>query len=508
MTPRTARIASLLALVPIAGALIGFGMNRSEAPLAPMPRLRIDPQRIAVAGFSSGAVMAQQFHLAFSDKLVGAVLLSGPPYGCAQGSLDLALSRCIKGEPEAPDAAVLAREVQQRAARGELASLDGLAGDRVLALHGKSDTLVATEVARASLGIYEALPQAASMQLRWDGGGDFAHVWPTTAAGGDCNATAPPYIGRCGRDLAQGAMQVLFDAPSQPAATATGELALVGMPALPDGAGTSLDEAAFLYRPARCTGGNTCGLLIAFHGCEQERLRIGDAFARDSGFNRWADAHDVVVLYPQARSTYMPLNPKACWDWWGYSGPDYDTRSGRQLRAVAAAAAALGAPIDRRERCAGAECRGRHRRRAALARPAVRGGVVGRAPAAPAGAPLGRRLRALPRRLLHQLDLLRHGDAGRAFRLAAAADIRRHHPALRFRHRCAAAPGARGTRASQQLDRRPHRHAPGQELLARRGGHRGRAARHGALHRAAAEGRGDELQPAHARQRRERRALG
>jgi len=346
MTLRTSRIVLLLALLPIAAALIGFGLNRSEASLAAMPRLRIDPQRIAVAGFSSGAVMAQQFHLAFSDKLVGAVLLSGPPYGCAEGSLDLALSRCMKGEPQPPDAAALARQVQQRVARGELAPLDGLAGDRVLALHGKSDMLVATAVARASLGIYEALPQAASMHLHWDGDGDFAHVWPSTTAGGDCNATAPPYIGHCGRDLAQEAMQAMFDAPRQPAAAATGELTLVGMPALSDGDATSLDEAAVLYRPARCAGENACGLLLVFHGCEQERARIGDTFARDSGFNRWADAHDVVVLYPQARSTYLPLNPKACWDWWGYSGPDYDTRSGRQLRAVAAAAAALGAPFD------------------------------------------------------------------------------------------------------------------------------------------------------------------
>jgi poly(3-hydroxybutyrate) depolymerase len=66
---------------------------------------------------------------------------------------------------------------------------------------------------------------------------------------------------------------------------------------------------------------------------------------RDSGLNRWADVHDVVVLYPQTRATYMPLNPKACWDWWGYSGPDYDTRKGVQLRAIANMAAALGAPL-------------------------------------------------------------------------------------------------------------------------------------------------------------------
>jgi poly(3-hydroxybutyrate) depolymerase len=345
MKPRTTRILLLLTVASIAAPLIGYGLNRPD-PLAPMPRVVIDPQRIAVAGFSSGAVMAQQFHLAFSDRLTGAVLLSGPPYQCAEGSLELALSRCMKGEPQPPDARTLAGRVQQRAAHGELAPLGGLTADRVLALHGQADTLVAEPVARAALALYEALPQAASMQLRWDGAGDFAHVWPSADAGGECSKTAPPYIGRCGRDLAGDAMRALFDAPRHEPEPASGELALVQMPALADGSDALLDDGAFLYRPARCTAADACGLLIVFHGCEQERARIGDAFARDSGFNRWADAHAVVVLYPQARSTYMPLNPKACWDWWGYSGPDYDTRSGRQLRAVAAAAAALGAPFD------------------------------------------------------------------------------------------------------------------------------------------------------------------
>ena len=217
-----------------------------------------------------------------------------------------------------------------------------------MVLHGRGDALVAPAVARAALALYEALPVGGEMTLRWDGEGDFAHVWPTLDRGGDCSTTASPYLGRCARDLAGEAMQFLFDAPRRaPGDASSGELQSVQLDSFdPEGADPYMDALGYFYRPARCTGATACGLLLVFHGCEQERARIGDTFARDSGFNRWADAHDVVVLYPQARSTYLPLNPKACWDWWGYSGPDYDTRSGRQLRAVAAAAAALGAPFD------------------------------------------------------------------------------------------------------------------------------------------------------------------
>ncbi|MBK8123474.1 MAG: hypothetical protein IPK54_07960 [Dokdonella sp.] len=35
---------------------------------------------------------------------------------------------------------------------------------------------------------------------------------------------------------------------------------------------------------------------------------------------RWDDVYGTVVLYPQTRSSYLPLNPKARWDWWGYPG--------------------------------------------------------------------------------------------------------------------------------------------------------------------------------------------
>ena len=32
--------------------------------------------------------------------------------------------------------------------------------------------------------------------------------------------------------------------------------------------------------------------------------------------------------------TGLTANPKGCWDWWGYSGPDYFRREGQQMQAV------------------------------------------------------------------------------------------------------------------------------------------------------------------------------
>src|SRR4051794_18564381 len=71
---------------------------------------------------------------------------------------------------------------------------------------------------------------------------------------------------------------------------------------------------------------------------------IHDRFFRDAGYNAFADANHVVVLYPQATSwrrltdpSGLIANPEGCWDWWGYAGDDaYFTRDGKQMRAVRA----------------------------------------------------------------------------------------------------------------------------------------------------------------------------
>jgi poly(3-hydroxybutyrate) depolymerase len=310
---------------------------------APLPKLAIDSDRIAVAGFSSGAAMAQQVHLAYSDRMIGAALLAGPPYHCAQGKLDLALGPCMKAQPQAPDAAALATVVRERAGT-RLAPLEGLAGDRVLVLHGSRDPLVAAPVARAQHALYEALAQP--MSLEFDGAGEFSHVFTTAGEGGDCSALAAPYLAACGNDIAGRMMQSLFGAPPDAPRAAAGRLvAFDQTPFAAAGREPSLADTGYLYVPPRCAAGEVCGLLIVFHGCEQNADAIGEAFVRGAGFDRWADVHGVAVLYPQTRSSYLPLNPKACWDWWGYTGPDYDTRDGAQVAWVANAVAALGAPL-------------------------------------------------------------------------------------------------------------------------------------------------------------------
>ena len=53
------------------------------------------------------------------------------------------------------------------------------------------------------------------------------------------------------------------------------------------------------------------------------RKYINDDYIRHGGYNEVADLNDIIILYPQAIKTEVPVNPEGCWDWWGYTGVTY-----------------------------------------------------------------------------------------------------------------------------------------------------------------------------------------
>jgi poly(3-hydroxybutyrate) depolymerase len=315
----------------------------ADEPAAPaLPVLSIDPARVAVAGVSSGAYMATQVHLALNARVHGAALLSGGPYGCARGDLQTALDGCMVPKVAPPDVTKLAATVRERAVAGSIDPLSAFAGDRVWIFHGARDATVAPAMGAAAADLYRAV--APAVPVLTDFAREIGHVLPTIDAGADCIEGGTPWLGRCGFDAASAALIALFDAaPADPALPAQGQGQTVAFDQrrlFAADADPQLADEGFIYIPPQCAGG-TCGLLLVFHGCQQSATQIGRSFVDAGGFNRGADAASVVVVYPQTRASWMPLNPKACWDWWGYTGADYDTRNGAQIRFVAALLDAL-----------------------------------------------------------------------------------------------------------------------------------------------------------------------
>ncbi len=285
----------------------------------------IDRSRITVSGVSSGAYMAGQLHVAYSDVFSGAGMIAGGPYACAQGDLATALGPCLKGG----DIDVAALLEKARAAQDDngIAPLTNLSDDTAWLFHSPTDPVVSPDTTAASIEFYESV---GSTVVAVD---DVAviHGFPTLDSGVACDAFESPYVNACGYDAA-GLLLSALGAGVDPAETAGGTLEIVPV----DGAGDAeMLDYAYLYVPESCAAANACGVHVALHGCVQSAEAVDDAFATLAGYNRWADSNDLLVLYPQVESSAMaPLNPNGCWDWWGYTGDDYATRSASQMTAI------------------------------------------------------------------------------------------------------------------------------------------------------------------------------
>ncbi len=303
-----------------------------------LPALQLAP-KLSVSGLSSGGYMANQFHLAFSDKVTGAGIIAAGPYGCAQNSLPVALEHCFNKDSSAPDLAKAAALLQQQAEAGTIAPLSNLKDSPVFLLHGSADKTVHAKVSDALATQYQQL--GAKVQYVSDKA--FGHNFPTANAGAGCELSEAPYLGACGYDAAGALLKHLYTDLKAKVDKTSGQLLILQQQELAGETASTLGDTGYLYVPTSCTKGSTCTLHISFHGCKQYAGAVGDAYAKGTGLNEWADSNNMVVLYPQTEKSAMaPFNPNGCWDWWGYTDANYANQQGPQIKAVMALAKAIG----------------------------------------------------------------------------------------------------------------------------------------------------------------------
>lgn len=316
-------LATAFAVLVLAGA----------AASQPLPSFDADLGRVTVSGLSSGAYMAGQFHVAFSELVDGAGIVAGGPYDCADGTITLALFRCMATTFGAPNPGRLVERAEDRAARGEIDPLAGLAADRVYVFSGTEDETVWPRVAATVDDFYRlaGVPDAAIAVSDTLPAG---HAFVTETEGGACAVSEPPFVNDCDEDQAGAILEQLSGPLAPPAARPDGRLIAFDQATfLPAPTTHGMAETGFAYVPTACDGGG-CGVHVVFHGCRQTAGLVGDAVTARAGYNRWADSNRLIMLYPQAEASNG--NQKGCWDWWGYDDALYATRDGRQVRAVRA----------------------------------------------------------------------------------------------------------------------------------------------------------------------------
>lgn len=297
--------------------------------------------------------MAGQFHFAHSDIVVGAGIVAGGPYGCAESvfrglaptwSVALAqnLNRAINGctgtamaSLGVPDVSRLERRASDRAETDKIDPLIGLAGDRVYLFAGKADRTVAPALVRKAAELYGA-SGVPSENIALVTDMDAGHGFVTEEGGVSCAASAEPYLNDCDYDQAGAILKHIYGNLTAPGDETTGRVHTFSQSTFAGTSGTSFDEIGAVFIPDDCqsatAGGGPCRVHVVFHGCRQGREAVGDVFVNGAGYNRWAAANRIIVLYPQIAKS--AVNPRGCWDWWGYTGPDFLTRAAPQIDAV------------------------------------------------------------------------------------------------------------------------------------------------------------------------------
>jgi hypothetical protein len=425
----TAPAVGLLALMtPAAGATL------AEVAAG----VKVDPSQISVSGISSGGFMAHQFHVAHSAHIMGAGIVAGGPYYCAQGTALDAVTRCSRfvmleckalgldpkwcGKTDlAPkDQTEISRaaqasfdEAKKQEAAGTISTLANLRDDKVYLFSGTYDSIVPQGVMDTLLHFYADADKAAltpgnitynrafpaphtMVRDGFDkpGGGAVGNcaavppafnqnafiddcesvakrqqqashcVCPTTPpAGAATGATCPPIDQQAtckdlhDVDLAGAILTRIYGGPAlnggRAAASEAEVRAFDQRPVFSNFSGApanalqnaSMAKEGYIFIPKTCKDGRPCKLHVAFHGCLQggktdhRSGHSGNLYAKFAGYNEWAKANDIIVLYPQveARSASGPVNPQGCWDWWGqnFTHEGYHTQRGAQVKAVA-----------------------------------------------------------------------------------------------------------------------------------------------------------------------------
>jgi predicted esterase len=331
---------------------LAFSVCAKAFAAEPLPALGASASEVTVSGLSSGGFMAVQLHVAHSAIVKGAGIVAGGPYDCAQGSLWTAYYNCT--DPglfvPLPSTPALLAEAEKQAKAGRSDATSHLGSSRAWLFTGSKDRTVSRDVVEALNGFYAAY-KVKTVIVRDKPAG---HAMPTVNAGNpECGVTKAPYINDCDYDAAGELLQHLLGPLKAPPAKEGGRLLLFDQKEFSQGdaKAISLDDGGYAYVPKACETGE-CRVHVAFHGCRQGAGEIGEQFVREAGYNRWADANRLIVLYPQAiarngwafGSPGFIWNPRGCWDWWGYTGARYHTREGAQIRSVKAMLERLSAP--------------------------------------------------------------------------------------------------------------------------------------------------------------------
>jgi poly(3-hydroxybutyrate) depolymerase len=341
-----------------------------HANIPPLPAFTVEHGQHSVSGLSSGAFMAVQLHLAHSASFVGAGIIAGGPYRCAQsypgaaaiaGDAGLLNALYIAMAPltaaVAPKAEDLATAARALADEGRIDAVANLADDRLYIFTGKRDVTLSKLAVEATRDFYLKLG-VAEQAIRFVDDVAAGHAIITSnPEDSPLGATQPPYINFGGWMQSHDILEHIYPDLKPPAPNLPGDLLRFDQrPFFRHHPRASMNPYGYVYVPSKVRdGGRARAVHIALHGCKQgcgyvsetygrkdtmSQPPFGTRFITTTGYNAIAESNDIIVLYPQVVGDDGVIqNNDGCWDWWGYSAadlcePDYFTREAIQIKAI------------------------------------------------------------------------------------------------------------------------------------------------------------------------------
>ena len=357
--------ASVLLLMTDAGAVGVLDFTADSLPAERLGSYNADISQSSVSGLSAGAYMAGQFFVAFSKDMLGVGIFAGGPYDCAAGDLSSAMGRCMNPTffSSIDDTVVqqLYEKALHYATQGKIDSLDHLRTKKVFVFSGRLDTVVKQEVTDRVDDWYQRAG-VPTENIVYKNDMDAPHTMPTLDYGNPCRTPGNPWMNDCDYDGAGHALSHILGELNAPRAReelsgrfikfSQNEFFEPGnLTAQELKVRYAMNEYGFAYVPKACSDGQPCRIHVVFHGCQQIYNRNPDAsdfnaddasnpfglqYVKYAGYNEWADSNNLIILYPQAQKVQF-INPRGCYDWWGYiadTADTYATKQGPQMKAV------------------------------------------------------------------------------------------------------------------------------------------------------------------------------
>ena len=300
----------------------------------------------SISGHSSGGSMASNHFAAFSSTVEGLGHLQAAPFGCgAQAPPGDSLHRICTTAPAKLSVDKLVKYAAAAHAAGKIDDPANWAQTPIYLYAGAEDTVVNSNVVLKAAELYAADFTAGVATEETRKGGVTLHVqdgaqhaFSTDVAGygNACGGLASPFINYCGYDGAGAVLNTIYTGlkprvdPIDSHVVSIDQsqyLAAIGWSAKD----ASMADTAYAYVPSGCAkDASACRIHVVYHGCLSYYGAVQDAIYVHTGYNNWAEANDILVLYPQTVAKPF-VNGQGCWDWYGFLNDDFDTRDGVQV---------------------------------------------------------------------------------------------------------------------------------------------------------------------------------